>query len=176
MKKAILIFCNLAIIILVLTSNCYAQTLQNNEDEKQSPFVGTWDWEKNDTQWQSFAIWIGERNDSLLFGIGGVFYEGRKIQMPEWDNKRKMIAMIKARTPKGNIVKSKISEAYSNFYFNPEKTNVYNDVSFNLINDSTMFFILNDNKGYWPDSAIMKRRDRINNKFSYAEEEYIYKK
>ena len=160
----------------MLTSSSYTFTPQSNEDEKLSPFVGTWDWEKDDPQWQDFTIWIGARNDSLLFGIGGVFYGGRKIQMPEWDNKRDMIAMIKAKTPLKNILKSKISEAHSNFYFNPEKNNVYNNVSFKLINDSTMLFILNDNKGYWPDTAIMKRRDRINNKFSYKEDYYLYKK
>ena len=52
---------------------------------------------------------------------------------------------------------------------------VYNDVSFELLNDTTMLFILPDNKGYWPDTAIMHRRDRINRKFSNEEEELLYR-
>ena len=51
----------------------------------------------------------------------------------------------------------------------------YNDVSFELLNDTTMLFILNDNKYYWPDTAIMFRRDKINRKFSYQEEDLMYK-
>ena len=35
---------------------------------------------------------------------------------------------------------------------------------------------INDNKGYWPDTAIMIRRDRINAKFSNEEEMYIYRR
>ena len=53
--------------------------------------------------------------------------------------------------------------------------NVYNDVSFELLNDTTMLFILPDNKGYWPDTAIMVRRDKINRKFSNKEEELLYR-
>ena len=76
---------------------------------------------------------------------------------------------------KNKIVRSKIAETLSNFYFDPERMGVYNDVSFELLNDTTMLFILPDNKGYWPDTAIMHRRDRINRKFSNEEEMLLYK-
>ena len=95
--------------------------------------------------------------------------------MPEYDDEDNMIAVVKTKIPKGNIVKSKIAETLSNFYFDPERMGVYNDVSFELLNDTTMLFILPDNKGYWPDTAIMHRRDRTNRKFSNKEEELLYR-
>ena len=39
-----------------------------------------------------------------------------------------------------------------------------------------MMFILNDNKGYWPDTALMIRADRENRKFAQQEEYWLYKK
>ena len=147
----------------------------NDDNNKQSPFVGMWEWKENNPGEQDFAIWVGERNDSLLFGIGGVFYGGLKIHMPEYDEESNIIAVIKTKTKKGDIVKSKICETLSNFYFDPHKMNVYNEVSFELLNDTTMLFILPDNKGYWPDTAIMVRKDRINRKFSNKEEELLYR-
>ena len=95
--------------------------------------------------------------------------------MPEFDEEGNIIAVVKTKTQKENIVKSKICETLSNFYFDPERMNVYNDVSFELLNDTTMLFILPDNKGYWPDTALMIRHDRINRKFSNKEEDLLYK-
>ena len=103
--------------------------------------------------------------DNVVYGMGN----------PEYDDEGNMIAIVKTKIPKGNIVKSKIAETLSNFYFDPERMGVYNDVSFELLNDTTMLFILPDNKGYWPDTAIMLRRDRINRKFSNEEEELLYR-
>ena len=74
-----------------------------------------------------------------------------------------------------NVAKSKICEVISNFYFDPERMDVYNDVSFELLNDSMMLFILDDNRCYWPDTAIMKRRDYTNPKFSQKENNDLYK-
>lgn len=95
--------------------------------------------------------------------------------MPEYDEEGNMIAVVKTKTPKGNIVKSKICETLSNFYFDIERMKVYNDISFELLNDTTMLFILPDKKGYWPDTAIMHRQNRINRKFSNEEEMLLYK-
>lgn len=176
MKKTIISFSYLAIILVVLTSGSYVVFSQRSEEKVLSPFVGTWDWEKNSPDEDSFYIWVGERNDSLLFSIGGVFYGGRKIHMPGVDLNYNDIPMVKVLITKNNIVKSKISEAYSDFHFDPDRRYVYNDISFELINDSTMLFVLDDNKGYWPDTAIMKRRDRVNRKFSYEEDDVMYKK
>ena len=175
MKKTIIAFCYLTIILVVLTSGTYTVFPQCCEDKELSPFVGTWDWEKNSPEGDSFYIWVGERNDSLLFSIGGVFYGGRKIHMPALDYNYNDISMVKVPRVKNNIVKSKISEAYSNFHFDPSRRYVYNDISFELVNDSVMLFVLDDNKGYWPDTAIMKRRDKVNRKFSYEEEDVLYK-
>lgn len=175
MKKTFFTICNLMIFSLVLTSASNTITQQNIDDKKQSPFVGSWDWEKNSPEEDSFYIWVGERNDSLLFSIGGIFHGGQKIHMPERDYLYYDIPIVKEPLTNGNIVKSKISEAYSNFYFNPKRMHVYNEVSFELKNDSTMLFILDDNKGYWPDTAIMKRRDSNNKKFSYEEGELLYR-
>ena len=86
-----------------------------------------------------------------------------------------IIKHVKIPIPKERIAKSKISEALSNFYFDQGKMKVYNDVSFELKNDSTLLFILDDNKGYWPDTAFMKRRDRFNDQFSYEENELMYR-
>lgn len=148
--------------------------LKENNIQKQSPFVGLWEWSENTPGEQDFAIWIGERNDSLLFGIGGVFYGGLKIHMPEYDEGN-MVAVVKTKTTKGNILKSKTSEAISNFYLDENRMKVYNDVSFELLNATTMLFILPDKKGYWPDTALMIRRDRVNYRFSHKEEPLLYK-
>ena len=116
-----------------------------------------------------------QTNDSLLFSIGGVFYGGLKIHSSPSDLDWNDIAIVKVPTTECKTIKSKISEMWSNFYFDPDRMNVYNDVSFELLNDTTMLFILPDNKGYWPDTAIMVRRDKINRKFSNKEEELLYK-
>ena len=175
MRKTVITLCSLVLIVVALKANRHSISQQSDGDEKQSPFVGTWEWTENTPQWQSFAIWVGERNDSLLFCMGGTFHGGRKIQMPENDKDGNIIPVVKTQLPKGNLVKSKISEAFSNFYFDQDRMRVYNDISFELINDCTMLFILDDNKGYWPDTAVMIRRDRINRKFSDYEEPLLYK-
>ena len=42
--------------------------------ECTSLFVGNWNWIENNVYKDCFYITIGERNDSLLFSISGVFY------------------------------------------------------------------------------------------------------
>ena len=175
MKKAFITVSGLFIIAYAIIIFFKPNEPQNNDINGLSPFIGMWEWVENNQEEQDFAIWVGERNDSLLFGIGGVFYGGLKIHMPDFDEDGNIIAVVKTKTQKENIVKSKICETLSNFYFDPERMNVYNDVSFELLNDTTMLFILPDNKGYWPDTAIMIRHDRINRKFSNKEVDLLYK-
>ena len=175
MKKAFITVSGLFIIAYAIIIFFKPNEPQDNDINGLSPFIGMWEWVENNQEEQDFAIWVGERNDSLLFGIGGVFYGGLKIHMPDFDEDGNIIAVVKTKTQKENIVKSKICETLSNFYFDPERMNVYNDVSFELLNDTTMLFILPDNKGYWPDTAIMIRHDRINRKFSNKEEDLLYK-
>ena len=71
------------------------------------------------------------------------------------------------------FAKSKICDEISSYCEQGNRR--YYDISFELLSDTAMRFILNDNKGYWPDTAIMIRRDRINAKFSNEEEMYIYR-
>lgn len=140
-----------------------------------SLFVGNWNWIENDVCKDCFYITIGERNDSLLFSISGVFYGGRKIQGPNFDNNYNLIADVRTVTPNGNKAVSKISDSCSDFHSDPNKRAAYHPVSFELLNDTTMLFILDDNKAYWPDTAVMKRRDYKNHVFSLEEDYYLYK-
>ena len=148
-----------------------------SQESKQSPFVGAWDWSEDIDSVQCFWIDIGERNDSLLFAIGGVFYCGNKIHTGGYDSEFNDIAQVRVKKRHTKIIKSKISEGVSNFYaYSSADDKKYNLVSFELLNDTTMQFILNDNKGYWPDTAILFRRDRKNREFSLEEEPLLYKK
>ena len=173
--KAPLTLFSLTPLTVSLVTGCSSIVPQAHEKPRQSPFVGMWDWEKNSPGEHSFNIRIGERNDSLLFSINGIFHEGRKIHTSPSDNNWEDIPVVKIPKPKGSVAKSKISECFSNFYFDQDRMKTYNDVSFELLSDTTMLFILNDNKYYWPDTAIMFRRDKINRKFSYQEEDLMYK-
>ena len=74
MKKTIVLFC---LAIVVLTTSIHGVSGCGGDEKKQSPFVGTWDWTENVPGEQSFNIRIGERNDSLLFSISGVFFGDR---------------------------------------------------------------------------------------------------
>ena len=148
-----------------------------SQESKQSPFVGAWDWSEDIDSVQCFWIDIGERNDSLLFAIGGVFYCGNKIHTGGYDSEFNDIAQVRVKKRHTKIIKSKISEGVSNFYaYSSADDKKYNLVSFELLNDTTMRFVLNDNKGYWPDTAILFRRDRENRIFSLKEDFLLYKK
>ena len=56
----------------------------------------------------------------------------------------------------------------SNFYCGDDKK--LNDVTFELLCDTVMLFILDDNKAYWPDTALMILRG-----FSQQEDCNMYK-
>ena len=175
MKKGLIIFLGLFISGIALNACHKPSEPQSHDINEQSSFVGAWKWIENSSDKHTFNIRVGERNDSLLFSIGGVFYGGLKIHSSPCDNDWNDIAIVKVPIPGNNIVKSKICETLSNFHLDPERMNVYNDVSFELLNDTTMLFILPDNKEYWPDTAIMIRGDRINRNFSQEEDELLYK-
>ena len=72
MKKGLLTFFGLFIVVIAIIAFYKPNEPTNDESNKQSPFVGMWDWKENYPGEQDFVIWTGERNDSLLFGIGGV--------------------------------------------------------------------------------------------------------
>lgn len=146
------------------------------EIDKQSQFVGRWRWSENIDSVQYFSLNIGERNDSILISIGGTFYCGLKIHGPAFGfgDDDGYVADVRVKKKNTKIIKSKISEGISDFYGGNSKK--YNTVEFKLLSDTTIMFILNDNKGYWPDTALMIRADRENRKFAQQEEYWLYKK
>ena len=174
MKRTFLLI--LGLVILSLTMQSFISAPQEDGDGELSPLVGTWDWKEGYEIGSHFAIWVGERNDSLIFTMGGSFFYGQKLHSAEWDRDNDLFEqMIRVKKPEGNFVKTKISEGISNGSYNYDRRNLYNDISFEVLNDSTMLFILGDKRSYWPDTARMIRRDRINRKFSDKTYLFMYK-
>ena len=174
MKRTFLLI--LGLVILSLTMQSFISAPQEDGDGELSPLVGTWDWKEGYEIGSHFAIWVGERNDSLIFTMGGSFFYGQKLHSAEWDRDKDLFEqMIRVKKPEGNFVKTKISEGISNGSYNYDRRNLYNDISFEVLNDSTMLFILGDKRSYWPDTARMIRRDIINRKFSDKTYLFMYK-
>ena len=174
MKRTFLLI--LGLVTLSLTMQSFISAPQEDGDGVLSPLVGTWDWKEGYEIGSHFAVWVGERNDSLIFTMGGSFFYGQKLHSAEWDRDKDLFEqMIRVKKPEGNFVKTKISEGISNGSYNYDRRNLYNDISFEVLNDSTMLFILGDKRSYWPDTARMIRRDRINRKFSDKTYLFMYK-
>ena len=174
MKRTFLLI--LGLVILSLTMQSFISAPQEDGDEELSPLVGTWDWKEGYEIGSHFAIWVGERNDSLIFTMGGSFFYGQKLHSAEWDRDKDLFEqMIRVKKPEGNFVKTKISEGISNGSYDYDRRNLYNDISFEVLNDSTMLFILGDKRSYWPDTARMIRRDRVNHEFSDETYLFMYK-
>ena len=171
MKRIFLLI--LGLVALSLTMQSFISAPQEDGDGELSPLVGCWNYIWNDDVHQ-FYIWCGERNDSLIFTVGGVFFRGDRIHMPEWDEDDKYLQMVRVKKPKGNIVKSKICEGISDFY-GFDSWDKYNDVTFELLSDTVMRFILDDDKAYWPDTALMILEKRVNVEFSQQEYQNMYK-
>ena len=169
-------FAIIGLIALSLTMQSFISAPQEDGDGELSPLVGTWDWKEGYEIGSHFAIWVGERNDSLIFTMGGSFFYGQKLHSAEWDRDKDLFEqMIRVKKPAGNFVKTKINECISNGSYNYDRRNLYNDISFEVLDDSTMLFILGDKRSYWPDTARMIRRDRVNNKFSDKTYFFMYK-
>ena len=174
MKRTFLLI--LGLVILSLTMQSFISAPQEDGDGELSPLVGTWDWKEGYEIGSHFAVWVGERNDSLIFTMGGSFFYAQNLHSAEWDRDKDLFEqMMRVKKPEGNFVKTKISEGISNGSYNYDMRNLYNDISFEVINDSTMLFILGDKRSYWPDTARMIRRDRINRKFSDKTYLFMYK-
>ena len=166
-------FAIIGLIALSLTMQSFISATQEDGDGELSPLVGCWNYIWNDDVRQ-FYIWCGERNDSLIFTVGGVFFRGDRIHMPEWDEDDKYLQMVRVKKPEGNVVKSKICEGISDFY-GFDSWDKYNDVTFELLSDTVMRFILDDDKAYWPDTALMILEKRVNVEFSQQEYQNMYK-
>ena len=174
MKRTFLLI--LGLVILSLTMQSFISAPQEDGDGELSPLVGTWDWKEGYEIGSHFAVWVGERNDSLIFTMGGSFFYGQKLHSAEWDRDKDLFEqMMRVKKPEGNFVKTKISEGISNGSYNYDRRNLYNDISFEVLNDSTMLFILGDKRSYWPDTARMIRRDRVNHEFSDETYLFMYK-
>ena len=167
MKKTLVLLLTSAISLLG-----FSTAPQKDGEEKLSPFVGKWDWAGNDKE-HRFFVWCGERNDSLLFAIGGSFFHGNWNHMPEHGKDGGFIQMVRIKKNKRNIARSKMNEIMSNFYCGDDKK--LNDITFELLNDTVMRFILDDDKVYWPDTALMILEKKENIEFSKQEHEYMYK-
>ena len=167
MKRAFVL-----LLVLAISLQGFCTAPLNDGEEKLSPFVGKWDWAWNDNVHQ-FHIWCGERNDSLLFAMGGVFFQGNRCHMPEYGNDDRFVQMVRIKKPKGNIARSKMNEFMSSFYYGDSKK--LNDITFELLNDTVMRFILDDDKPYWPDTALMILDKKENFEFSQQEDCNMYK-
>ena len=168
MKRAFIL-----LLVLAIALPSFSTTPQKDDKENLSPFVGKWGWEGNALE-HRFFVWCGERNDSLIFAIGGTFFYGDRIHMPEHAKNGDFIQMVRTKKPKGNIARSKMYEIMSNFYFYCGDEKKLNDVTFELLSDTVMLFILDDNKMYWPDTALMILREKKNIEFSQQEHEHMY--
>lgn len=131
-------------------------TCQNNLDVagfSPSPFIGKWEWEKNDS-WQNFGIRIGIKGDSLLLAAGGVFIGGARILCPEYDDYGRILPQARLNIPqKGNKA--------NGHFFNTDCT-----VTLELFSNNTLLFKSGKAIGYWPDSAVMVRYSNEIPKFS----------
>ena len=92
------------LLILTIALPSFSTLPQKDGEKELSPFVGKWGWEGNDLE-HRFFVWCGERNDSLLFAIGGTFFYGDRIHMPEHDKNGDFIQMVRTKKPKGNIAR-----------------------------------------------------------------------
>ena len=81
--------------------------------------------------------------------------------------------MVRIKKPKGHIARSKMNEIMPNFYCSND--NKLNDITFELLNDTVMLFIPDDNKVYWPDTVLMILHKKENIEFSQQEDYYMYK-
>ncbi len=92
-----------------------------------------------------------------------------------FDSNNNDIAKVRVKKKDTKIVRSKIHSYNSSFYLIDRSEFKYNDVSFELLDDTVMLFILNDGFYYWPDTALLIRYDRENHTFSLKEEPEMYK-
>ena len=99
------------LLVLAIALPSFSTTPQQDGEKELSPFVGKWGWEGNALE-HRFFVWCGERNDSLLFTIGGTFFYGDRIHMPEHAKNGDFIQMVRVKKPKGNIARSKTNALF----------------------------------------------------------------
>lgn len=104
----------------------------------------------------------------MLIAVFGVFYEGHKIDVYECDEHNLPIPQIRVKyLNNSKVVRGKIFNQYLYYYGIPD-TIGFNDVTLELLNDSSMIWHLEGNHGEWPNTALMRKRD--NTKYIFAPE------
>lgn len=122
---------------------------------RPSPFIGEWGWEKNGS-WKKFNIIIGERNDSLLVAMGGVFLGGRRIQPIEYDNQERIIPQARLAMPKsGHTAHGTFANSRMHFFYTTDTCDYA--ISLELKSNNTLIFKTEEAIDFWPDSAVMVR-------------------
>lgn len=140
-----------------------------------SPFVGCWEnVSVNDTV-QNMSVRIGERGDSLLVAF---FWERQKpfymTGNPLSDSKGNAIPQACIPVPRsGNRAAGNIVNQYFSVFQNYPQ-NEYYPIVFELAALDTLTFKITGNVNYWPDSAVLVRKNAENITFS-TEEVDLYK-
>lgn len=140
-----------------------------------SPFVGCWENISANDSVQNISVRIGERGDSLLVAF---FWERQKpfymTGNPLSDSKGNAIPQACIPVPRsGNRAAGNIVNQYFSVFQNYPQ-NEYYPIVFELAALDTLTFKITGNVNYWPDSAVLVRKNAENITFS-TEEVDLYK-
>lgn len=140
-----------------------------------SPFVGCWENISANDSVQNISVRIGERGDSLLVAFFGErqkpFY---MTGNPLSDSKGNAIPQACIPVPRsGNRAAGNIVNQYFSVFQNYPQ-NEYYPIVFELAALDTLTFKITGNVNYWPDSAVLVRKNAENITFS-TEEVDLYK-
>jgi hypothetical protein len=123
-----------------------------------SPFIGYWEIATENDSIKKLSLYIGERNDSLLVAMNGIFFGGRKIQPSEYDEKERLIPQARIATPKsGNTANGTFTNSRMKHFYGTDSCNYA--ISLELKSNNTLIFKTEKPIGNCPDSAIMVRID-----------------
>lgn len=136
--------------------------------ETPSPFIGRWSWLLNEAGYQSFSICIDAEGDSLLIGMGGVFYGGNRIDIYDYDETVVIPDLVVPTPTSGNRIDGKIHALRLNLYGKEEEVvkRGYKNISFELLDNNTMIYRVEDNRRLIPDSAVLRRSEEPPYRFS----------
>lgn len=132
-----------------------------------SPFVGCWGNIFANDSVQNISVRIGERGDSLLVAF---FWERQKpfymTGNPLSDSKGNAIPHACISVPKsGNKAMGNIVNQYFSVFQNYPQDEYY-PIVFELVALDTLTFKITGNVNYWPDSAVLVRKNAENITFS----------
>lgn len=134
---------------------------------ESSPFIGCWEnISANDTV-QNISLRIGGQGDSLFLAF---YWERQKpfymSGNPLEDSKGYVIPQACIPVPKnGNMLLGGMVNQYFSVFYNYPK-NEYYPIILELISYDTLTFKIDGEVNYWPDSAVLVRKDNKNPVFS----------